>query len=291
MGDWPDPAAMPAGLCRNCTVALPQLLPAFCPSCGQSTRIQAPRLGEFVQQFGGAYLATEGALWRTLKLLLIRPGELTRLYLAGRRKHYVLPLRLFLTISLVSLLLLRLTIHPDVDLDASAAKARPATIQIFGSRAGLRDGIFYCDDLPQWLCHRIQRRVDLDPLAMQREMATLGDRFMASLGAASFVMLPAFAMWMKLAYWNRRLRYTEHLVFALHLHAFWFAAMILSLPTIVWLQVPVLVAMPVYALLAMRRVYGGRARWRWLRAALVSLLQGATLAVAMTGIGIWVFLT
>ncbi len=53
--------------------------------------MRPPTLVEFAQQFGGAYLATEGALWRTLRLLLTRPGELTRRYLAGQRKHYVLP--------------------------------------------------------------------------------------------------------------------------------------------------------------------------------------------------------
>ena len=39
---------------------------------------------------------------------------LTR-YLAGQRKHYVLPLRLYLTISVIALLLLRLTTNLDVD--------------------------------------------------------------------------------------------------------------------------------------------------------------------------------
>ena len=47
--------------------------------------MRPPTLVEFAQQFGGAYLATEGALWRTLRLLLTRPGELTRRYLAGPR--------------------------------------------------------------------------------------------------------------------------------------------------------------------------------------------------------------
>ncbi len=51
-------------------------LPHFCPHCGQESRIRAPRLGEFLQQFGGAYFSTEGALWRTLALLLFRPGDM-----------------------------------------------------------------------------------------------------------------------------------------------------------------------------------------------------------------------
>src|SRR5204862_7537116 len=97
------PIAQP-GHCPNCGVRLAEPQPKFCPDCGQETRIRAPTLHEFVQQFGGAYFSTEGALWRTLKTLLFQPGELTRQYLAGRRKHFVLPLRLYLTISLITLL-------------------------------------------------------------------------------------------------------------------------------------------------------------------------------------------
>jgi Protein of unknown function (DUF3667) len=97
--------------CANCGQRLdlpaPWSPPAFCPACGQETRVRAPRVMEFLQQLGGAYFSTEGALWRTLKLLLFKPGELTVRYLAGQRKHYVLPLRLYLTISLLVLVLLR----------------------------------------------------------------------------------------------------------------------------------------------------------------------------------------
>ncbi len=97
-----EPDAPPA--CLNCGASFAAPRPKFCPSCGQETTVRPPTLGEFAQQFGGAYFSTEGALWRTLALLLFKPGELTRQYLAGRRKHYVLPLRLYLTVSVVVLL-------------------------------------------------------------------------------------------------------------------------------------------------------------------------------------------
>lgn len=32
--------------------------------------------------------------------------------------------------------------------------------------AGLKDGVFFCADLPAWLCKRIQRRIDLKPDAL-----------------------------------------------------------------------------------------------------------------------------
>jgi hypothetical protein len=286
--DHPDRPDDAPATCPNCGERLALPRPRFCPACGQETKLRPPTIGEFIQQFGGAYFATEGALWRTLKLLLLQPGELTRQYLAGRRKHYVLPLRLYLTISLVVLLALRLTAH--VNIDASAIELTPkskVTVQFGIGSAGLRDGQFFCENLPAWLCQRLQRRLDLEPKALAREMQQLGERFVANIGAVMFVMLPAFALWLKLVYLNRGLRYTEHLVFALHLHAFWFFAFALTLLFRSWLEAAAWLAIPVYALLALRRVYGGRLGPRLLRAAFVSAGYLAPLLVTLTGVALW----
>jgi predicted RNA-binding Zn-ribbon protein involved in translation (DUF1610 family) len=268
----------------------------FCPECGQETTLRAPTVGEFVQQFGGAYFATEGALWRSLRLLLLQPGALTVQYLAGRRKHYVLPLRLYLTISLLVLLLVRVVGSGSVEIKvgdpgAIAKENSNLSIHIGGGRAGMRDGVFFCERLPTWVCQRIQRRVDIDPRKMLGEVESLKNRFLGNLGGAMFVLLPGFALWLKLAYRNRRLRYTEHLVFALHVHAFWFLALLFTLPGWSLLTALALLSVPVYTLMAMKRVYGG-GRWpRLWRACLVSALYGTTLALALAGVALFTLLS
>ena len=284
---------LPPTPCLNCGQALATPRPNFCPACGQETDVRPPTLGAFLQQFGGAYLSTEGALWRSLKLLLLQPGELTRQYLAGRRKHYVLPLRLYLTISVVTLLLVRVLGGVEVDLatvngyDPKAATA----ITIAQGRAGMKNGEFYCTDLPPWLCRQLKAHVDLDAPAFQRQVERFSARFAANLGTAMFVLLPSFALWLMLVYRNRRMRYTEHLVFALHLHAFWFVAMAFALPESAWLSAIAVAAMPVYAMLALKRVYGGRLGPRLLRAAAVSTLYFVTLGLAMLGLALWSLLS
>lgn len=285
------------GACPNCFAALDAPPPRFCPHCGQETRVRPPTLGEFVQQFGGAYFATEGALWRTLRLLLTRPGELTRQYLAGRRRHYVLPLRLYLSISLVVLLLVRVVGSDAVQVNLGSETVQPPDKQavklvMLGGRAGLRDGRFYCEDLPGWLCKRLQRRIDIEPRRMADEAAALGERFLANIGGAMFLLLPGFALGLKLAYLNRRLRYTEHLVFALHLHAFWFIvlALLLLLPGPAWLGGLAFAVVPLYTLMAMRRVYGGRLWPRLLRMLFIGALHTCTVAVALVAVGLWALL-
>lgn len=290
-----DPTAAPPA-CLNCGRQFIGARPRFCPDCGQESNVKPPTLGEFAQQFGGSYIAAEGALWRTLGLLLFRPGQLTCEYLAGRRRRYVLPLRLYLTISLFVLLLVRLTstIQMDATSEALAARDKPVSRVTIGAsdkhQAGLVDGKFYCVGLPQWVCQRLKRRLDADPKSIARELHEAPQRFLSHWSAAMFLLVPAFALWLKLVYRNRGLRYTEHLVFALHLHAFWFIAVGVFMIDAPAVSAAAAVAMPGYALLAARRVYGGRWWPTVLRTIAVTTLYGLTLALALGIVVLWTLL-
>jgi hypothetical protein len=286
-----DTASLDA--CRNCGETFGAPRPRFCPACGQETNVKPPTLLEFAQQFGGAYLSTEGSMWRSLKLLVLRPGELTRQYLAGRRKHYVLPLRLYLTISVVTLLLLRLVSGLDAgtavvaNADGFDPRSREFSVAIGPGTVAMKNGRFHCEQLPPWACKRIERRLNLDAAGFQREVDTFGERFVSNLGAAMFAVLPLLALGFAVLYSNRRLRYTEHFVFALHLQAFWFIAMALALPGLGVLTTLAFIAIPVHTWFALGRVYGGRAGPRALRLAAIATFYPVAMGLAMLGIIVW----
>lgn len=279
----------PAMACPNCRAPFVPLRRAFCPECGQETDIQPPTLGEFAQQFGGAYLSTEGALWRTLKLLFTRPGELTVRYLAGQRKHFVLPLRLYLSISLVLVLVTRLLGGLDVvrGLDrpeVAAAERGPLptlVLNVTPVSIGIRESVFVCQGLPAWLCGQIRERAAPDTRTLLFKVRRANERMAANAGALMFVLLPAFALCLKVVNLGSGLRYTAHLVFALHLHAFWFVMLALArlVPSpLEWLA---WAAMVVYTLLAGRRVYGGGWATRLARALALSALYMVLLALTV----------
>ena len=274
--------------CRNCGTQAPL---KFCPECGQETTLHPPTLGEFLHEFVGHYVALEGALWQTLKLLLTKPGRLTREYLDGRRRRYVLPLRLYLTCSFLFFLVVKLTpvVAPDhavvVDLsgkrlgtvaelqakaDAIAKAAsvtasggvvphRPTYELINNSGAGFSDH-------PQEVVQHMQAHI------------------IAYAPYLIFLMLPAFAGLMKLTYWNRRMTYGEHVVFSLHVHAFWFLLFLA-----IWLLPEDLASLlelyvPVYGTWAMHETYGGRWVVTILRAAFASAIYTLLLGiVALAG--------
>lgn len=82
--------------CQNCGAALTG---AYCHRCGQ--RADEPRRAVvgLVQDFFVDTMAIDGKLFRSIGLLLWRPGRLARRYLDGKRVTYSPPFRLYLFAS------------------------------------------------------------------------------------------------------------------------------------------------------------------------------------------------
>lgn len=296
----PHPPVRTDLACRNCGTRAPL---KFCPECGQETTLHPPTLGEFLHEFVGHYVALEGALWRTLRLLLLKPGRLTREYLDGKRRQYVLPLRLYLTASFLFFLVLKLTasaIPPSVDVTvegrhmsvaqfeaeaASAAAAAPSgaastprrvRFELLGPIECGAPGQAACSRLESWV-NGAAERFDQHP------QETLEHARTHLLGLAPymiFLLLPAFAGIMMAALRGRGMTYGEHVVFSLHLHAFWFLALLVIALVPDSIGGVLLLVVPVYGVWAMRVAYGGGWAGTIGRALLVSLVYGAILGAA-----------
>jgi hypothetical protein len=95
-GEKAQGKAAPAGddgtICRNCGAPLQG---AYCHHCGQSAHLHRSLL-HLVEEVLHGVLHFDAKGWRTLPLLVARPGLLTRRYIDGQRMRYVSPLALFL---------------------------------------------------------------------------------------------------------------------------------------------------------------------------------------------------
>ena len=78
--------------CLNCGAALAG---PYCHECGQHAHVHRT-LSAFFHDFAHGVLHFEGKIWRTLPLLVWKPGELTRRYIDGERANFVSPIALFL---------------------------------------------------------------------------------------------------------------------------------------------------------------------------------------------------
>ena len=287
--------------CRNCGEQAPL---KFCPECGQETTLHPPTLGEFLHEFVGHYVALEGALWQTLKLLLTRPGRLTREYLEGRRRRYVLPLRLYLTCSFLFFLVLKLMpvatpghmmvvgtngkrIGTVAELQAAADAASLAASGVVVTPhrpIAERMHPIDCGDGNQRPCNFAESFINKSGAEFsehpQEVVAHMQAHMVAYAPYMVFLLLPAFAGIMMLTYRGRRMTYGEHVVFSLHLHAFWFLLFLAMtiLPDSIGGVLDL--AVPVYGTWAMHEAYGGRWSATILRAAFASALYAIVLTIA-----------
>jgi hypothetical protein len=250
-------------VCPNCGAALEG---PFCPQCGQKASPLNPSLREFLHDLSHELVHVDGKIVQSARLLLTRPGFLSREHFEGRRVRYVSPIRLYLIFSLLyfaaaafsPVSAVRVTYKPDPDDDPQYAETRRLEVQVAANEV-----------LTHWA-----------PRAM-------------------FLLVPAFAGLVALVARRSGRNYPQHLYFALHLHAAWFfagavtaAARIAKMPFL-GNTVSGLASLyaAVYFVLAFRRAYGvslGGAIWR---VALVGVSYMFVVLVALLAIVVPVILS
>ena len=80
------------GPCLNCGA---QLTGPFCSQCGQNGR-PVRKLSQLLLEFLNSLFHFDTKAWRTLPMVIFRPGTLTRDYTYGKRARYISPLATFL---------------------------------------------------------------------------------------------------------------------------------------------------------------------------------------------------
>ena len=106
--------------CPNCGRDRPE---SFCAHCGQSDRDYARALRSVAGEFVRETFELDSRLFRTLKLLMFRPGSLTSEFSRNRRAGFVSPVRLYIFASFVFFLLLSLAGPLGEELERSMAEA------------------------------------------------------------------------------------------------------------------------------------------------------------------------
>jgi hypothetical protein len=248
-------------------------------------------LHEVVGDVTHSLLHVDSRLWRTLRSLLLRPGELTREFIAGRHQLYLPPFRLYLVVSVLYFALSALLptgqlLHVDAQGEAVIAHGRPS-VNADAARARQElshalDEAASTADAPEAVRRaaglaaaavdgkdaRAQCNVSLDlpllrgltPLlqdACRKVVADRGQRlgavFLDTAPKLMFVFLPLMAAVAMLFYWRPRRLYAEHLVLFLHVHAFLFLWLALTsvINAVESLEIPFVGLLGVVSLLMM----------------------------------------
>ncbi|RUO38489.1 hypothetical protein CWE13_02285 [Aliidiomarina shirensis] len=250
-------------LCLNCSTPLEG---AFCHQCGQEDTHYVRGVLSLITEFFGEMGNWDGRLWRTLRPLFLRPAFLSNEYVKGRRVPYVPPLRLYLFISIVAFIVFS-QLGSGLGINGNGLSPQEATELRDTIRAEIRDNTndgVSNDTNTEESAPGVETPVvtpsergggsDIDRLARGEQTVSLGflseaenielnaklqlmaqrpkilvDKFFTVAPQMMLIMLPIFALFMKLIYIGSKRYYIEHVVLALHTHAFMLITLLLIL--------------------------------------------------------------
>ena len=104
-------------ICKNCQKKLQEDF-KFCPSCGQEYKEKVVHFKQFILDFLGDYFTFDSLIIRSVRPLIFNPGFLTNEFLAGKRVHYIPPMRMFIFISIIFFLILG-PVDSSIDIEKS----------------------------------------------------------------------------------------------------------------------------------------------------------------------------
>lgn len=279
--------------CLNCGHPTPG---PYCGNCGQRNADLHASFWALATDLLGEAFEADSRIGRTILPFLFRPGFLTNEHNAGRRVRYSSPLRLYLFCSFAYFLALSLT-------GAGAPGIR-------GEKGGVRISYSFDEtdggvrDRPDGgsdhhvtglgpLNQRVEDRLREVTSMKDENRAQFGHRlqgeFIGYLPKVLFVLLPVFALLLKLFFWRTRRFYVEHLTFAFHVHALAFFVLLLQLGFVTAgghsraSTGLAFLLIGIYALLALRAAY--QQRWGWTVAKFLGLAFVYSVLVAF-GIGL-----
>lgn len=91
--------------CLNCAHPL-DISDKFCPNCSQANSLKKLSIKDFFEEFFSNIMSYDNRLFRTLIVLITRPGRITKEYIDGKRVSFTNPFRFLLSLAIIYFLLI-----------------------------------------------------------------------------------------------------------------------------------------------------------------------------------------
>ncbi len=171
----------------------------FCPACGEKKVHRHDfTLSHFLEELVESFTHFDGKFFKTIKLLLLKPGLLPAYFSQGKRVGYMKPLQLFIVCNLFFFLLVG---------DA-------------GGFALQLDGFYRYEPFTSFGTQQIVDQVAGSEARLDAVAAVFNEKIVAQSKAFIVFFVPVFALACLVAFSRSRKFLVEHLVFSVYLFAF-----------------------------------------------------------------------
>ena len=188
----------------------------YCSRCGErALEPDALTLRHFVvHTVAHELLHVDGAFWRTLRLLFVRPGQLSLEYAAGRRRPYVNPFRLLLIAIVAYALVSSSGLVVFWNFGPVTMSIAPVVVRRSLSVEGTIEQVDRYGLLRQQVAAKRER------LASEAARERFHDRLAAFAQPVSFTNVVLLAATLHLIFRRKRRRFLEHVAFSMHAVSF-----------------------------------------------------------------------
>ncbi len=266
--------------CLNCGNEL-KATDQFCSQCGQRTKGAKVPLKDFIGDFFQDYFTVDSKFFKSLMLLMVRPGRLTKEFNEGKRKSYIAPLRMYLFTSFIYFFLLSISVNNDAEnmgfatrnlenqkaliLD-SLLSAKSDTILITDVQS-IVDSLQTDDQMDSFITieesefeeegvegyiHDQLKKANNDPKSFVRSLFRVAS-------ISLFFLVPIFGLVLWVFHFRRNSFYVQHLVNALHVHTFGFALLSIYILISFWTEAETFFVIPlllfIYFIWSLKVVY------------------------------------
>jgi hypothetical protein len=209
--------------CENCGS---ELNGEYCSKCGQRNVEMKLPFKEILRELIEELLSFDSRLFHSLIPFLIKPGILTVEYISGKRAHYISPFKMFFfmsflyffTTALVEKSDEKLQTQNNLGVDSSLTPVRADSIITIARKGGTQITIWKDDS------GVVERKYGHRFAAGLRKLRTNPQLFFDGLHDHTpqvvFLLLPVFALLLKLIYLRSKNYYIEHVVFSFYFHSY-----------------------------------------------------------------------
>jgi hypothetical protein len=259
-----------ADQCHNCHAPLTGL---FCQSCGQKSGHLHKPVWELMHDFMHSVLHWDGRIWMTLRAMLFSPAKHANDWINGRQMRYVPPIRLFVFISVLLIVLLNFS-----DVVLWQLKKMPITP---GTSPSYQGSLFSLQNKDTGLkedlinTKNITIKGSKDSKQVRSVIAHFNDMMKrpkdfnaavsGSLSKYLLLAVPLHALLLKIFYIRRKRYLMEHVIFSLQGHTVLFLLLLICV-LLAWISRStisgqllfggLIIAYSIHLFAAMKRFYG-----------------------------------
>jgi len=268
------PITPPYTHCKNCGY---ELHSQYCSVCGQFAHLSNRPFGESLAFFLEHHYGLDHKLGSTLYNLFFKPGFLTQEYISGRIARHVHPFKLYFFASILFFgITLGVATGKERDEKKEAKKEEKDKVESPKLSDAKRDSIekVVAKNLKEsGVSVSIGSDEDEDESAFDKVVGKLSEEklkgksqkeieemFFHNLSISLLLLMPIFAIILKLLYIRRKQYYMSHLVHSIHLHSVFFILLSVGLLWDTFVGGPeitgwVFLVMLVYLVFSLSRLY------------------------------------